>query len=581
MDSFSRKGLDFEMDQEAFQQGRVVLKGRIEVEGEPQPVLLEVAYPDMYPWTRFVVAAPDLDLSRHQHPSGKTLCVFPRGSANWRRTFLAGDIIDERVPELIQAVRQGGEVLKELEDPQGEPFTDYYEYHPLGAILVPNEITDATKGLDGGQITIRLAPSLDWLEIVGGFSSDELPGGTGLVVSARRGQQRLASTDEALSKAFGGSPFFAEWVRVPEPPPTDHAAFVREVARLHPHIVPEKHQRWFGRKSGIAVVGVVFPEEVRQGEKSDSWVFIVYGKEAPGKVRRKRGHPPPKSQEVHFTLVRGMRCDETQLQERIPELVDLRSKSVAIIGIGTLGAPIAVDLARALVRTIIVIDHDFADAGASVRWLGGFTAAGQLKVNWLAKRIRFDYPYTEIRPKPWAIGNANGEGTGDRLLLESELTSVDLVIDATAEDNVTGALADFARTAGKPLIALWSIEGVGGVVARIVPGETGCFHCLELALSPDFGTIPLPEPAGMTSVQPRGCADPTFTGSAPDLLPLTDHASRMAFGELTRGIDGGYPRYRNDIHVLFLRRRDGSLYDPVRWESHSLPVHPACPLHAD
>jgi len=156
-----------------------------------------------------------------------------------------------------------------------------------------------------------------------------------------------------------------------------------------------------------------------------------------------------------------------------------------------------------------------------------------------------------------------------------------LVIDATAEDNVTALLADYARERAVPFMALWGVEGFGGAVARLVPRETGCYYCLELHMSPEHGAnVPMPAPPStIRRVQPRGCADPTFTAPSIDLLPIANQAARAAFGELCRGVEAGYPRYRHDVHVLSVRHPDGSLVEPPEWRSFQLSIHPECPCH--
>ncbi len=564
-----------------------MLQGAVVVGGEAEPVKLVVHYPYHYPWTRFEVAAPELDLPRHQHPFGKNLCVFPRGSEHWRRDWLAGDVIAARVPELIRAVREGGETLLAVEEPQGEPYTDYYDFRPLGGILVPAEILHAASGIDGGECTVRLADSVEWLGLLSGASISDLdlpPIGTGAVTVLRRDNQTLATAPDELVAGLAGPSLSCVWKRLAAPPVAKDAAefldaFVAQGGRT-PHTMS-----WHGRGPAIALVGLVFPEEVRQGEYADAWVFVVLGKRAKGRPPKpKAGEEERPGHRISAGLVRGMRCGVADLLERIPELAALRDKRVLVAGLGSLGAPLAKELARNLVQELRIIDHDFVDAGTVVRWETGLRAAGVSKALFLALEFQLNYPYTRVVPSGAVIGAA-AQGTSDDDLdvLTEFLADVDLVIDATAEDNVTAALADCAQMVGVPMLAIWSIEGVGGVVGRIVPGETGCFHCLELHLSPDHGgSIPVPAPpTDQRRVQARGCADPTFTASAVDLLPLVHHGARLAFGELCRGTRDGYPRYERDVHVLSLRRPDGALFEPPEWGSFELSVHPDCPCHDD
>src|SRR5688572_20723268 len=48
-----------------------------------QEFLLDVAFPDSYPWFRPEIYAYDLNLPRHQHLIAKNLCLLPRGTRHW------------------------------------------------------------------------------------------------------------------------------------------------------------------------------------------------------------------------------------------------------------------------------------------------------------------------------------------------------------------------------------------------------------------------------------------------------------------------------------------------------------------
>lgn len=581
LDSFRRHGLVFAQDERAIEMGRLVLHGSIDVDGEV--IDLDVMYPDSYPWTRFAVRAPGLTLPRHQHPFGKNLCVFPRASEHWRRDFLAGDIVADRVPGLVRLVRAGGEELTTAEDPQGEPFTDYYTYYPFGALLVPPEIRQAAVEHDGGEFVARMLTSADWLEVsTSRIKVMEAAVGQALVTSLKRNGAIVAKADDRLVSAARGPAWTGHWVRVPAPPQApDGGAVVDLVSQAHPNLAPSRLRYDNGRAGGFALLGLVFKEEVRQGEYEDAWLFVLLarqgGKKRHGVLQRGEG--------VSAVLLRGLRCGIEDLQERIPELEVLRTSTVSLIGAGTLGSPLVKELARNCTKELRLLDPDFMDSPTSVRWERGFSAAGVAKVAALRHAWSIDYPFTNIYAFGSAVGATalTGDEGGDRELFQEWAGDASLIIDATAEDNVTGAVSAFAWQEHIPFLAVWSIEGVGGVVVRLINGETGCFHCLELHLSPEHGGIPVPSPpTDPRRVQPKGCADPTFISPAPDLLPLVDQASRMAFGELcSEKKSGGYPRYMNDLYVLFIRDADGQLVDPLRWEAHRLPVHPKCPLHEE
>ncbi|MEX0665387.1 MAG: hypothetical protein WD598_11565 [Acidimicrobiia bacterium] len=567
--AFSRHNLAFTVDAERERGGQFVLRGVLPVDDEA--IDLVVAYPDTYPDIRFTVYAPNLTLDRHQNPFAKNLCVFPRASEHWRPTFLAADIIVDRVPDLVRVVRSGGQELRDLEEPQGEPRTDYYSYSPVGGVLIPDAVLRGAQGHDSGELTLRMARDTEWL-VRDVEALRDVSLGQALVLALRRGQQELGRAEPELEQAFVGPTWTGRWVRVTDPPATpDWSDFAQQLFTYHPDLDP--HNGKAPSHQPMQVIGLVFEEEVRQGVCEDAWMFVAVTTPRHSNKRKKNAPQP-----LRVKLLRGMRCGRDDLGVRVPELAPLQTKTVAVAGLGTLGSRIGRELARGLTRTVRVLDPDFVDAGTVVRWDRGLNAAGAAKALAVREDFRRDYPFTDIEVFLHCIG-ATGDGPRDGEILDAWAIDADLLIDATAEENVSAALAADARRMGMTFLVVWSIEGLGGVVARIIPGRTGCYHCLELLLSPDHDGIALPAPADPPRrIQPRGCADRTFTAPAADLSPLVDQATRLAYGELCGMDEGGYPRSSFDVHVLFLRAPDGSLIEPMRWEVHELQVHPDCQL---
>ena len=64
---FATRELEFEVDETLFRDAsRLLLRGHIEHKGTP--VALEIIYPDLFPYFRPEVYAPQLRLGRHQNP---------------------------------------------------------------------------------------------------------------------------------------------------------------------------------------------------------------------------------------------------------------------------------------------------------------------------------------------------------------------------------------------------------------------------------------------------------------------------------------------------------------------------------
>jgi molybdopterin/thiamine biosynthesis adenylyltransferase len=265
---------------------------------------------------------------------------------------------------------------------------------------------------------------------------------------------------------------------------------------------------------------------------------------------------------------------------RIPELAPLAKSSIAVIGLGAVGAPGALELARAGVRELRLLDFDHVDPGTIVRWPLGLEAAGLLKTTSLPEFLAANYPYTKLKAYTHRLGAVRDIAdalTPDPLVLDEVLNGANLVYDATAEIGIQHSLSDLARERGIPYVCASATEGAwGGLIARIRPGRTeGCWYCLMHHL--DTGSIPTPPRSPTGTVQPIGCANPTFVGAGFDLTEVAIAAARLAVATLCADNQDGYPDYDWDVACLSLRDPEGKAIAP-RWQTFTLKRHLRCEL---
>jgi molybdopterin/thiamine biosynthesis adenylyltransferase len=256
----------------------------------------------------------------------------------------------------------------------------------------------------------------------------------------------------------------------------------------------------------------------------------------------------------------------------------MSEKTVALAGLGALGGTAAMEFARAQTGELRIFDHDYVEAGTIVRWPFGVHAVGHLKAQVLRDHIALDYPFTTVHPFTHLIGGvpapeeeagANNESN----LLTEFLRDADILVDATAENGVSYLLSALATEAGIPQVYVWATEGGwGGGVARVIPGKTGCWYCLQLRI--EDGSIEPPPLAETGTVQPRGCAAPTWTGTSFDALPLVAQAMRTACFTLLAG-----RRAEDPLDVFICAQKAESPDDlaaPI-WTSYALEPHDRCP----
>lgn len=553
LEQFARRGLNFELDTELLaEQGRVVLRGSIDYHGNA--VELELRYPDLYPFVRPEVIAPGLTLERHQNPYAGNLCLLDRSTRAWKPSFDGSWLIAEKVPYLLALLEADEEVMREAEAPQGEPFSSYFPAGGGGAaVFVPEQMralpADAKFG--SGRITAF------------GAAGIRLRGAIAELVEKRpsRKTKKLARADEIVLQRFPGTEIPFRWARL-ERLPTENtpAALVAAIDAARPGFgSPPRHRVVDGT---IAVSAGVFVEEVGQGSYEDSWLFAVQFEADNGQ----RG----------IYLIKGERLGRADLERRLPDYVRLGERRVALAGLGALGGPLALELARAGLGWLRGLDFDEVEVGNGIRWPAGITAVGAPKVAFLANYIYMEYPYTSFEPFPMSIGNsavspvAREESEIDQIA--SFLADSDLLIDATAEIGVQQALSASASELRLTQLYISATEGAqGGLVARIVPGSGGCWMCLQTAI--DDGSIPLPGLDDPLTVQPQGCNSLTYTASGFDLTPIVAQAARVAASTLTETPD-------DSGSVAFVCELDMQL-EPPRWSTHPIPARPECPVCGD
>jgi molybdopterin/thiamine biosynthesis adenylyltransferase len=550
LEQFARRGLDFDLDEELLaDQGRVVLRGSIDYQGKD--VELEVRYPDLYPFVRPEVIAPGLTLERHQNPYEGNLCLLDRSTRAWKPSFDGSWLVAEKVPYLLALLEAGEEAMRGAETPQGEPLSSYFPAGGGGtAVFVPEQMRALPADAKFGSGRIRAF----------GTTGVRLRGTIAELVEKRpsRKTKHLARAEETVLQRFPGMEISFRWARLERlPPENTPAALLAAIdASRSGFGSPPRHRVADGT---IAVSAAVFAEEVGQDRYEDSWLFAVQFEADNGQ----RG----------IYLIRGERLGRADLELRLPAYVRLGERRVALAGLGALGGPLALELARAGLGQLRGLDFDEVEVGNGVRWPAGITAVGAPKAAFLANFIHMEYPYTSFEPFPMLIGNsaitpvAREESEIDQI--ERFLADSDLLIEATAEIGIQQALAASADERGLAQLYVSATEGAhGGLVARVVPGAGGCWMCLQAGI--DDGSIPLPGLDEPLTLQPQGCNSLTYTAAGFDLTPIVAQAARVVASTLAEEPDDAGS-------VAFVCELDRRLAPP-RWSTHPISTRPECPV---
>ena len=530
------------VDEKARASGILKLDLTWDVDGEP--VELTATYPDGFPRLRPLVSLrgdPDLFPDLHCNPRDGTLCLLGRDSAQWVPSWTLAKLL---ASQLADALKGTGE-----EDPQAEPGEVWWNVHGLRDSYCLVDSAWNIGAASEGSLTLRLVGRGGQTPFVRAVIT-EIRGGGGVTLAEWQGA--------VPPEISAGRDLTVQWVRVEGSfLPRRPADQIKEVLASSPRLANLKPREIAPGLDGY-IFAVVYETEVQLGVKADSWLLvIVHGS------RKAFAQVVGKRPEIHTIPTR--RSGATDLGSRVPAIADLRTRTVALFGLGAIGAPLALELARNGCREVRLLDRDIVEPGNSVRWPLGSGSWGRKKAEALTEFIEAHFFWCRAVPEHFSIGQA--EAPDDEVLARM-LDGVDVAIDATASYGVTTLLYDYCRERGIPLVSLWATPPVaGGIVARYMP-QGGCPVCLEHHYA--GGTLEPPPGYGSEGglVQPPGCAERTFTGGSFDLKELSLEAFRLVLDTLRE------PDLPAVVETLALA--DGDARIPPSWRSEALTPHEKC-----
>ena len=540
LEALRQAGIPFQLRQAEKDAGVIVLDLAVTIKGAETPLVAR--YPDTFPYLRPEVYAPTLELSRHHNPFQKNLCLLGRRSDLWTPQMDLAELVTNQLTKVIDATdAESPAAATEIEEHQGEPISAFYPFEESSACVLDGS-WNIPSGLDRGTAKIAFSVGSNGLRATVLELRD--PWRTALAQLPWQADLRNLHVGDF------------RWVKLPRAIRAGTpAAFERELRQLMPHLGKRQSTH------GLDLILVLYPEELEWRSEGLGWLLVAREKQ-PSKGR-------VVADKVH--LVRAARAGAADFAARVPEVAAMRNVAVGIFGLGCVGAPIALDLARASAKALLITDDDFVEAGTAVRWPFGISTVGLAKVDAVAQFVNANYPLTSVRGFKHRIGTPPGTSPlRDRDVLNDIFGTADLILDATAEFGVQRLLSDLALDREIPYIGVYATHGgYGGEVMRLVKGRTGCWMCL--ALHRADGTIPGPVSKPGEWAQPPGCAAPTFSGGSWDLTEMSLAAVRMAVGTIVGGDDD----YEWDVGVLSLRAADGRRIAP-QWQTFSLAPHPNC-----
>lgn len=316
---------------------------------------------------------------------------------------------------------------------------------------------------------------------------------------------------------------------------------------VHLHLNPLRHA--FGRQGKV-----LFALEAPASAPGYDYVVVASADDVRVLVAAADGSLRPHSHEV--IPARG---DLFSRSKGILEVGALAGKRVMIVGLGSFGSQIAIELAKAGVGSFALMDFDRVELHNLARHTCGLDDLGRLKTDAIRDAILGKNPYAEVDRFPININRHLD-------LMDSEVRRADIVICATDNNesrfNLSHALVRAGRTG---IFGRAVTRAEGGDVFIYRPGGA-CYCCMvgnmwfgqndeeisDEASARRNGTIP-----SYMSAEDAGAV--VQVGLSSDIEPITNMMVKITLMELSRGLDTGISALENELtcnYYMWANRRE-------------------------
>ncbi|MGM9853490.1 MAG: HesA/MoeB/ThiF family protein [Muribaculaceae bacterium] len=285
-----------------------------------------------------------------------------------------------------------------------------------------------------------------------------------------------------------------------------------------------------------------------------------------------------------------------QLYKRTKGLLEvgvLADRRVLIIGLGSGGAPIAVELAKGGVGHFVLVDFDRVEMHNLSRHICTVNDLGRLKTDAVAEAILGKNPYCDVRRMPIDVNEHLD-------ILDKEIADADIVMVCT--DNNTSRYNISQLLVKNSTVGIFGrtvTRAEGGDVFIYRPGQA-CYFCL---LGTDWFDPQQEEITNFESAKRSGQI-PAYVseadaeafvqvGLSSDIEPITNMMVKLALTELSRGTDAGIASLEEELrqnYFMWANRRErqyvrwGAFANPQRmptimkWYGVDVPRNPGCGL---
>jgi molybdopterin/thiamine biosynthesis adenylyltransferase len=217
------------------------------------------------------------------------------------------------------------------------------------------------------------------------------------------------------------------------------------------------------------------------------------------------------------------------------EIGTLEEKSVLIVGLGSFGSNIAVELSKSGIGKFILIDMDFLELQNIARHQCGINDLGRFKTKAVRDLILQKNPYAKVETHEVSIND-------NLLLLRELMTTADLTICATDTNRSRHNINQMAIELNKTVIFGRAVtRAEGGDVFILRGNKKPCYACLIN----DDGTMKYSSEEEISSVRQVSELLPAYVspqekdsfiqvGLSSDILPICNMMVKLALIELSQ-----------------------------------------------
>lgn len=253
------------------------------------------------------------------------------------------------------------------------------------------------------------------------------------------------------------------------------------------------------------------------------------------------------------------RSDLYSRSKGLLEVDKLENKKVAIVGLGSFGSNIAIELAKAGIGNFILFDFDRVELSNIARHFCGINDLGRYKTHAIRDAILLKNPFANIETFEININES-------REIFEEQIENCDLILCLTDENRSREYINDLSIGLQKKVIYGRAItRAEGGDVFRYLPEkQKPCLACLigkglfeykeeeisnKKQLERDLPAYtPIEEKESTIQV-----------GLSSDILPICNMIVKLTLVELSKGLNTGLSSLEEDLvadYFMWANRRE-------------------------